>query len=253
MSRKPVLREAGKNETVLQREPDMVPPARLPESAPSNDVGPEVRRVRSGSPSQHRFETARPVDANPACPRENAGDTTHRGVPGLIIVPARSPQERVSSRTMSCRATLAAERSGAPLPAANEAAGAPSAWSQSLTLLSRDHADGATLGRPRLEPRRTRRPVLNDGPSNLLSFNAIPIWFHQRGCPRVPPQTMLGPKCVAFGRVLLPNIGLRRHVRSTPIPRAPEYTRVTPLTRASRCRPESACIWRLTGACRNRL
>jgi hypothetical protein len=36
---------------------------------------------------------------------------------------------------------------------------------------------------------------------------------------------MLGPKCVAFGEALVPNIGLRRHVRSRPEPPTLNRTR----------------------------
>jgi len=67
---------------------------------------------------------------------EHAVETAHRGVPG-------NPR---------------GGQSGAPLHATQEAAGAPSAWSQSFNHPPRDHADGATLVRLR----RTRRPVLRD-------------------------------------------------------------------------------------------
>jgi hypothetical protein len=57
-----------------------------------------------------------------------------------------------------CRATLAVDRSSASAPAAREAAGVRSAWSQSFNHPPRDHADRATLGRRR----RTRRPVFRE-------------------------------------------------------------------------------------------
>ena len=47
---------------------------------------------------------------------------------------------------MACRATLAEKRSGADLDVAMQAAGVPAARSQFFNLLSRDRADGATLG-----------------------------------------------------------------------------------------------------------
>jgi hypothetical protein len=57
------------------------------------------------------------------------------------------PKRRRSTlRTMSNRATPAVHRSGAPLHAAKQAAGAPSAGSQFFNRPSRDPADGATLG-----------------------------------------------------------------------------------------------------------
>jgi len=71
---------------------------------------------------------------------------------------------------MACRATPAAHRSGASLQATMQVAGVPSAWSQSFNSPSRDHADGATLGRRDAHAsRRTRRPAPRDaiprGPS----------------------------------------------------------------------------------------
>jgi hypothetical protein len=53
---------------------------------------------------------------------------------------------RLTFRTMSYRATLAAKRSGASAQATRQAAGVPSAGSQSPNPPPRDHADGATLG-----------------------------------------------------------------------------------------------------------
>jgi hypothetical protein len=47
-------------------------PSRVAESAPSNDDGPDVGSVRRGAPSQHRFETARPFEAQTTYPQENA-------------------------------------------------------------------------------------------------------------------------------------------------------------------------------------
>ena len=81
---------------------------------------------------------------------------------------------RFTLRTMSTRATPAVHLPGAALPATMQAAGVPSARSQSFNPLPRDRADGATLGRPRHEPRRTRRPAFRDatqrGPGAWLSF-----------------------------------------------------------------------------------
>ena len=87
---------------------------------------------------------------------ESAGLWPPPGRAGFDIVPASTSRRPTAHRTMSYRATLAMDRSSAPLPATKQATGAPSAWSQSFNHPPRDHADGATLGRRR----RTRRPVL---------------------------------------------------------------------------------------------
>ena len=65
-------------------------------------------------------------------------------------------------RKTSRAATPAVHRPGASAPATKQAAGAPSARSQPYPSPSRGRADGATLGRPRHEPRRTRRPAFRD-------------------------------------------------------------------------------------------
>jgi len=67
------------------------------------------------------------------------------GRAGFGIVPTIPTRLRFSFRTMSNRATPAVHRPGAPLHATMQAAGAPSAGSQSFNILSRDRADGATL------------------------------------------------------------------------------------------------------------
>jgi len=43
-------------------------PSQVAESAPQTMKGPEVRHVRRGAPSQHRFESARPFEADTAYP-----------------------------------------------------------------------------------------------------------------------------------------------------------------------------------------
>jgi hypothetical protein len=68
------------------------------------------------------------------------------GRAGLAIVPAPTIRRRVTSCTMTCRATLAVHRSSAPLHVTIQAAGAPSAGSKPLNRPSRDPADGVTLG-----------------------------------------------------------------------------------------------------------
>ena len=49
---------------------------------------------------------------------------------------------------------------------------------------------------------------------------------------------MLSPKRVAVGRVLLPNIGLKRHVRSRPTPRTLKRTRARCLASVPIASPE---------------
>jgi len=156
----------------------------LPVSAPSNDVGPATRQAQSGARSQHRFETARPFNANTAYPQDNEliastgrAEATSlwrspgRAVLGVFLRPRA--HERHALRKPPRGATLAVDRSGAALPVREEAAGAPSAWSHPLNHPPRDHADGATLGRQR----RTRRPELLEAKSGALSVAeaAIPI------------------------------------------------------------------------------
>jgi len=80
------------------------------------------------------------------------------GRAGHAIVPGRPSGCAARSTQWRYRATLAVELSGAAVHGAKEAAGVPSAWSQLFNHPSRDHADGATLGRRR----RTRRPGLQD-------------------------------------------------------------------------------------------
>jgi hypothetical protein len=69
----------------------------------------------------------------------------HRGVPGTALC-LRCPSGCTAcSAQCRYRATPAAQRSGAPLQATRQAAGAPSAGSQSFNPPPREHADGATL------------------------------------------------------------------------------------------------------------
>jgi len=58
---------------------------------------------------------------------ESAGIWHPPGRAGLCIVPASTNPQRITFRTMLCRATLAVHRSGAPLHATKQAAGVSSA------------------------------------------------------------------------------------------------------------------------------
>ena len=106
---------------------------------------------------------------------ESAGIWHSPGRAGYGIVPERPLGSAAPPTQCRYRATLAAESSGAGFPVLKEAAGAPSAWSQSLNHPPRDHVDGATLGRRR----RTRRP----GPQVALDPGAF-----RRGDPLIPQR-----------------------------------------------------------------
>ena len=92
------------------------------------------------------------------------------GRAGLAVVPSMPIRLRSLLRTMSNRATPAVHRPGAPLHATRQAAGAPSAGSQSSNHPSRDRADGATLGSLRSggdsEGRRPGTPISADFPTS---------------------------------------------------------------------------------------
>ena len=86
-----------------------------------------------------------------------------------------------TGRKTSRGATPAGHRPGAALHATRQAAGASSAWSQLSNDPPRDRADGATLGRPRHQPRRTRRPAPRDATprgSSPACLNAPPPRGH---------------------------------------------------------------------------
>ena len=68
---------------------------------------------------------------------------------------------RGAIHTMALPGNPRGKRFGASVPVLREAAGVPSAWLQTFNHPSRDHADGATLGRQR----RTSRPGLWDARS----------------------------------------------------------------------------------------
>ena len=72
---------------------------------------------------------------------------------------------RGALHTTANRATLGQPPSGAAVHAEKQAAGAPSVWSQFFNHPSRDHTDGATLGRRR----RTRRPVFREAPATAYT------------------------------------------------------------------------------------
>jgi len=96
-----------------------------------------------------------PVTVSPTATASKHAETPLTGACRVRSCAGTTRRHRGAQRTTADRATPAAERSGAAVHVAWEAAGAPSAWSQFVNSPPRDHADGATLGRRR----RTRRPV----------------------------------------------------------------------------------------------
>jgi len=92
-------------------------------------------------------------------------------------VPVRPFGYAARSTQWRCRATLAAERSGASPPVSKQAAGVPSAWSKFFPQPPRDHADGATLDRRR----RASRPVFREA----TSMTHIPHLPAHPAAPRV--------------------------------------------------------------------
>ena len=157
-----------------ERDHDMVPSSRLPEIAPldndrrcfpPNRNAPQCRTLikdgTSGHGQPHVLPRERGNTAPRGVPEPPRGLRTYGAAPGRAghaIVLVRPSGYAARSTQWRCRATLAVDRSSASYPVRKEAAGAPSAWPQPFNYPSRDHADGATLGRRR----RTRRPVLKD-------------------------------------------------------------------------------------------
>jgi hypothetical protein len=138
-----------------------------------------------------------------------------RAVLGVFLI------ERAHA-TNTCRktprgATPAGHRSGASAPATKQAAGALSARSQPFNPPPRDRADGATLGRPRQQPRRTRRPALRDATCRSFRKRQAPprphrLRFREGG--RCPPQDPLS---------LSPLTSRRRNHRLAALPRRPRH------------------------------
>ena len=88
---------------------------------------------------------------------ESAGVWPPPGVPSLMLF-LTPVHASIRAPNNVKGGNLGQPPSGASVPAVREAAGVLSAWSQPFNVPSRDHDDGATLGRRR----RTRRPVLRD-------------------------------------------------------------------------------------------
>jgi len=111
--------------------------------------------------------------ASPTLLSENPDFWRSSGRAGIAIVPTMPIRLRLPHRTMASRATPAVHRSGAPLHATMQAAGAPSARSQSFNHPSRDRADGATLGSLPLggdsEGRRSGTPRSRSPSANRIS------------------------------------------------------------------------------------
>ena len=104
------------------------------------------------------------------------------GVPSLMFFTHGRPVNRWRSEKRQ-RGQPRGGLCGAAIPAAREAGGASSAWSQPSNHLSRDRVDGATLGRRR----RPRRPG-----QQVARSHAPPTWFSRRDFPREPPLALFG-------------------------------------------------------------
>ncbi len=129
------------------------------------------------------------------CHSEHAESAPQRGA-GHAIVPDRPPGNAARCAQWRCRAPPGSAMRSA-LPAQREAAGAPSAWSQPFTYPSRDHADGATLGRRR----RTRRPVPREsrGPGPALSTGKrATTGCRARYCAGSTPRQRGAPRTMAL-------------------------------------------------------
>jgi hypothetical protein len=102
------------------------------------------------------------------CETEGAGVWRPPGVPSLTLF-----LMRLRSATRDPNNVKGGNHgqppSGAPVPATREAAGVPSAWSQSFNSPPRDHADGATLGRLR----RTRRPGFREATMSAMEPSTV--------------------------------------------------------------------------------
>ena len=129
----------------------MVPQSRLPEGAtrcivrrPSDSFSPRHTGEQCNKWHPDRGHLRAPDAAS-----DHAGRSRSPGRAGYGIVSERPSGTAALSTQCRYRATLAAGRSGEVPPAANEAVGVPSAWSQFFNHPPRDHADGATLGRLR--------------------------------------------------------------------------------------------------------
>ena len=127
-------------------------------------------------------------DPDPDDPASIYGIHRSPGRAGHAIVPRRPSGNAARSTQWRCRATLAAERTGASLPARREAAGASSAWSQPFNRPSRDHADDATLGCRR----QPRRPVLREAASVMVDNQPT----HETHRPLDPHRRPTPPSCL---------------------------------------------------------
>ena len=147
------------------------------DSRPDSEGGasPTLRSDRAGL-WQYRgvpgSTSCRKRPTGPASRGQNAGS-----VPGSLFVRRKGAWHR------SHRIPWGAERA---LQATMQAAGVPSARSQSYPLPPRDRADGATLGRPRHQPRRTRRPAIQDA----MQRGPLP----RTGAPRCLADTRSQPR-----------------------------------------------------------
>jgi len=159
-----------------------------------------------------------------------------RGVPSLTLFLRPLPVP-TTPRTMSRGATPAGHLSGAPLHATRQAAGVPSARSQTSPSPSRGRADGASLGRPRHEPRRTRRPAPPDATlrGSSPACDGVPLSLGRA----TPPATRLMGRRDARPHNTRHNVGAPgRHHTRTAISDS-EQVRLPPSAVRSRRRPRS--------------
>ncbi len=176
----PVVQEAGdegiqSRRTVSGNAPLTRFSHRAPRECPlKRCLGPKRAAFREGTPSQNRFETARPFEAKTADPQRTRSralsrhkdearqeHAENRAPSGCRVRHCAGSASRLrgAPRTMSNRApTGSAIRSAAP--ATRQAAGVPSAWSQpsqSTHERPRRWCDAGPLGRHASQ--RSRRPA----------------------------------------------------------------------------------------------
>ena len=141
-------------------------------------------RSRSRTRDRIRFRVRDPTRNRNRYRTRARGKHPSPGRAGRAIVPVRPSGNAARSTQWRCRATLAAVRSGAAVPARKEAAGVLSAWSQPFNHPSRDRADGATLDRRR----RARRPRFRDAVSVPVSVS-VTVALSRHGHHRVVPES----------------------------------------------------------------
>ncbi len=175
---------------------------------------------RNQRPGQHQ---------KPAISDSSSIRNSNRSRPGPAEYPAptgcrvricagTSSRRCVPLRTNADRAPSGSAMRSA-VPATRQAVGASSAWSQpcqSTPARPRRWCDAGPPGRQCVTA--TQKAGVEDivRVATCVSGNAPPTRFSNRAPRECPLKRCLGPKRAAFGEVLHPKIGLRRHVRSRP-------------------------------------